>query len=618
MKYRSDIDGLRSIAVIPIVLFHAGISAMSGGFIGVDIFFVISGYLITSIIVREMNEDRFSIVEFYRRRVVRIFPALIFMLLAVLLAGTFIMLPQELSGLGHSAIAAMLFAANIYFWFTADYFDSSAETKPLLHTWSLGVEEQFYLLFPLLLLLVIRYAPSRMRTILAAMTFISFLIGGYATLKHPQAAFYLIPARAWELGIGAMIAVGCYPSLRSEKVRNGIAIFAILLILFGLFWITPSSLFPAPWAVIPCMGAAVLIIYGENTLIGNILSTSPVRWIGKISYSLYLWHWPIITFYRLRTGVDLQMGETILLLALSFVAAALSYYFVEQPVMARLRSSKKSGPILIGGFAGLGAVVLAGIFVVVNAKSFNQLSPVAAKVASYSDYRSLPDYKVQFRRGPCFAGQNDAAQFDPALCLKTSPDRRNILVVGDSHAAQYWRAISLRYPNDNVMQATASGCRPTIDADGAERCTDVMDYVFEKYVPTGVVDEIVIAGRWKEKDVDKLVKTVRYLDKYHVDVTVIGPTVEYQGETPLLLARSLADGNPDEMPDYIDPTRLTLDHLIKDKMRHEDLTYVSAYDLICPNNGCTLFAPDGGPMQFDYGHLTLSASRWVVKQMPKL
>lgn len=616
MRYRNDIDGLRSIAVLPILLFHAGLPQMPGGFIGVDIFFAISGFLITSIILREVTEGRFSIAIFYRRRIARIFPALFVMLAVTLVTAVLWMLPKELSSLARSTVAATIFGANIFFWRTSDYFDSAAESKPLLHTWSLGVEEQFYLFFPIIFLLVLRFAPRYLKTVIIALTAGSLLLCAMMTFKLPNAAFYLLPTRAWELGLGAMVATGCFPRLPSERSRGLTALAGMIMIVTGLFAIKPDSLFPVPWGILPCLGAAMLIAYGENSAIGRMLSLQPLRWIGHISYSLYLWHWPIITFYRLNTGFELDLLETLLLIAASIMAASLSYYLIEQPALSRLRSHGRTWPVLVGGGGAMAAVVAGCLFITKYGKDFDMHDAAVVHVESFADYRNRPEYKEQFRRGPCFRGVGD--QFRPDICLKGDPHKPNMVVVGDSHAAQYWRALELRYPNRNVLQATASGCRPTLHAHGEERCTQVVNQVFNVMVPAGQIKSIVIAGRWEAKDVPLLVETVRYLRKKSITVVLIGPTLEYKAELPAMLARAMIQGQPDSVASLRHEAVGVLDKKMATIFGKEDVTYVSVYDLECPNGLCRLFAPDKGPMQFDYGHLTLSATRWLVEQMPAI
>lgn len=397
MQYRNDIDGLRAAAIVPILLFHAGVSTLHGGFVGVDIFFVISGFLITSIITQELDAGTFSIATFYKRRAVRILPALALMLLGTLIAGKFLLLAVELRDLGKSAAAAIGFVANIHFWLTVDYFDSGSETKPLLHTWSLGVEEQFYIFYPFFVLFMRRWLPRYMKVAVALATVLSFALSMYFSRTEPTAAFYLIPMRAWELGIGALIALNVLPKIAS-KHANVAAVVGAALVLFAVFRIRPDYAFPAPWALLPCIGAALLIGYGRDAVTARMLAWKPIRAVGLISYSLYLWHWPIITLYRLNYGMEISTGGKVLVVALSFAAATVSYFLVEQPFLRRHRQTR-SRPVLIAGGVAVASVAGASLLVSSQAAAIVQHPAAVDLVGSYADYRTKPQHPYQFRGG---------------------------------------------------------------------------------------------------------------------------------------------------------------------------------------------------------------------------
>ncbi|WP_076072100.1 acyltransferase family protein [Sphingomonas montana] len=613
MKFRQDIEGLRALAVVPIVMFHAGISRLAGGFVGVDIFFVISGFLITTIITRELAAGQFSIATFYQRRITRIFPALFVLLLVTLAVGCATMLPGELAALGGSALAATGFVSNIFFWFETDYFDAAADAKPLLHTWSLAVEEQFYILYPLLLIFVARHMAGRLRQILWGVVALSFVIGAVMVTRSPAAAFYLLPARTWELALGGLVAAGGFPTIARPRIRGVMAAIGLALVLIGLVAIRESMAFPVPWAVLPCLGAALMIAYGQDSMVGRLLSVAPARWIGRISYSLYLWHWPIITFYRLETGFALGRGESIFLIALSVGAAFASYFLVERPVLDRFRHGA-TRPILLVGTAGLAAMLAAALVVTLMSDRWRSWPPAALQMAGYADYRDRPEYPYQFRRGECFRGEGEP--FRPERCLALSADRPNVVVLGDSHAAQYWRAIALRYPSLNVMQANASGCRPTLGGRGAARCREVMDYVLGPLLATRRVSTVVLAGRWTATDLSVLGATIAHIRASGARPIVIGPTVEYDAIFPLLLARQIARGTPQAIHRNRQADRVALDARMARSVPAAGGDYISVYRILCPAKRCRLTTPSGAPMQFDYGHLTLAAARWVVDRMP--
>ncbi|MBO9560474.1 MAG: acyltransferase [Caulobacter sp.] len=613
MQHRNDIDGLRAVAILPILLFHAGLTQMSGGFIGVDIFFVISGFLITSIITREMNAGTFSILTFYKRRVVRIFPALFVTLTLVLLAGCLFMLPSEVAPLGKSAAAAAGFVSNIYFWKTADYFAGSADLKPLLHTWSLGVEEQFYIFYPLMVLLVTRFLKRWLALAIGLTTLGSFVFSLGLAVVGPNAAFYLLPSRAWELGLGGLIAVGAFPVLPWAWLRTAAPAVGAVLIAAGLAFIRADSLFPAPWALLPCLGAALIIAYGQGSLVGRALSIQPLRWIGAISYSLYLLHWPIIAFYRLLTGISLSPVESACLVAASVAAAAVSYYLVEQPVLRRFRTGP-AGKILGVGTVALAAGLAASAVVTVNADNWRSYTPEARRIMSYARYVGTGEHTYQYRPDKCFIESTSRHGFDRAFCLKRDPGKTNIVVLGDSHAAQYWRAIALRFPDKNVMQATASGCRPTLHTQGEKRCTDLVNYVLGDFLAKGGADAVVLSGRWKETDVSNLVETVRFLKSKRIPVTVIGPTVEYDGEFPEILARAMLQDGGGSVTNLRLTQPKAMDEKLAALMKAEGVPYVSEQNIECPADRCMTFAPGQVPFHFDYGHMPLSAARYVISK----
>lgn len=357
MKYRPDIDGLRAVSVALVVLFHAG-APVSGGFIGVDVFFVISGYLITSLIQRDIDADRFSMVSFWERRVRRILPASIFCLLGTLAFGSLLMLPHDFAKLAESALAQSLTLSNVYFWRDAGYFSGASETKPLLNTWSLSVEEQFYLLYPLFLVTLGKSRHVSVRQGIVAVIAVSFGISIWGVAYRPSACFFLLPTRAWELLVGGLLVTLPAVSL-GVRLRECAAFAGIILVVVPGFAFDSSTPFPGFAALLPCAGAALVIVANSDplhsTFVGRFLSHRAIVFLGVISYSLYLWHWPIMAFARyMLIEFDLYVGVCTVLLSLA--AAVLSWKFIEQPFRksraARHSSSAEKAsswrPILIG------------------------------------------------------------------------------------------------------------------------------------------------------------------------------------------------------------------------------------------------------------------------------
>ncbi|KAA0014330.1 acyltransferase [Billgrantia pellis] len=336
--YRPEVDGLRAVAVIPVILFHAGFESFSGGYVGVDIFFVISGYLITGIIYNEIVEGKFSIANFYERRARRILPALFFVSIVCMAVAWVWMLPDEFASLSQSLIAVNLFISNIHFWQDMDYFAGPAEMKPFLHTWSLAVEEQFYLFFPLFMLLAGWIRKGVLISVLALGFFASLALSEYASTHHPSANFYLLPTRAWELLAGAIVAVYLHrhraqPPLWVSHL-GGVAGMALLL--YAIFTFDQSIPFPGLWALIPVLGTVLIILVaGEKDIAGRVLSLKPMVGIGLISYSAYLWHQPVFAFARERSFGPISDVDFILLSILSLLLAWFSWHYIELPFRNR-------------------------------------------------------------------------------------------------------------------------------------------------------------------------------------------------------------------------------------------------------------------------------------------
>lgn len=334
MKYRSEIDGLRAVAVVPVILFHAGLEGFEGGFLGVDVFFVISGYLITSILIAQIDEGRFSLADFYERRARRILPALAVVVLACIPFAEWLLLPQQRIDFWQSVGAVGLFGSNFLFWLEADYFAPAAELKPLLHTWSLAVEEQFYILFPLVLLGVWHTGWARTLVVVLALAGLSIAAMEYLLRVDPSANFYLPFSRGWELMAGAICALlqRRYGQWQSDILAGA----GLLMVCASLLLFAENVPFPSLWGLIPVMGVCLLILFAaKGTAAARLLSFTPFVRIGLVSYSAYLWHQPLFAFYRAWSLVEPAIAEMLVLSFISIGLAAVSYKLVEQPFRSR-------------------------------------------------------------------------------------------------------------------------------------------------------------------------------------------------------------------------------------------------------------------------------------------
>lgn len=361
--YRPEIDGLRALAVVPVMMFHGGVTGFGGGYAGVDVFFVISGYLITSILLAERAEGRFSIIGFYERRARRILPALFLVMLCTIAFAWMWMPDRQLKEYGDSLVATSLFMSNLLFWLESGYFAAAAEEKPLLHTWSLAIEEQFYLFFPLLLALVWRFRKDWLLpvTLLCAAASLAFAL--YPSSFEQQTLFYLIPARAWELLAGAALAMMLGKSAMRDRLtpsQNGLlALLGLGLIVLSMAVIDRTTPFPGPFTILPVLGTVLIITFADNSnWVGRVLSSPIFVGIGLVSYSAYLWHQPLFAFARLRS---LERPSELLMVGLSLVALALAYLswrFVERPFRDRRWLSQRQ--IFASSFAAAATLVIAG------------------------------------------------------------------------------------------------------------------------------------------------------------------------------------------------------------------------------------------------------------------
>lgn len=612
-KYRPDIDGLRAVAVLAVLAFHLGLGPFDGGFVGVDVFFVISGYLIGLIILTEAESGSFSILRFYDRRIRRILPALFFMLAVMTPVCAAVLLPGPFKSYSESLIACVLSAANLFFYSTTNYFGDPAGTQPLIHTWSLGVEEQFYIFFPLLVMLAHRWFRGRLKLVCVSVALASFGYGCWLVGRDPSAAFYLPGARAWELMIGVLLAAGLVPAIAARVVREGVALVGVAMLAVAIFWFDKATPFPGLAALLPCLGAAAIIHSGTrgDTLVARALSVKPAVFVGLISYSLYLWHWPLIPIldrHLLSTFADHTYGKVALLIG-AIAMATLSWWFVERPFRGKARIGRRT--VFLA--AGIGALVLIGVGVagVASGGWPGRFSPRVVRIAAYLD-----NYETnKFRQGQCFLSRQDPyGNFDRAACLPQVPGKPSVLVLGDSHAAHLWAGLTATL-DANVLQATAQGCRPTwpLAADAPSNCARLMGEFFKGKLLAKKPDLLVLAGLWRPDDVKRLPATLDYLKAQGINVVLMGPVPAYKHSLPLLLVQAERRGDPAlparERDRSYDETDAKMGAIAVEKqVRYVSLTQILCFDA----EHCLTILPGGNPVQFDTGHLTAEASAFLM------
>ena len=642
-KYRADIDGLRALAILPVLFFHAGFGFAQGGFVGVDVFFVISGFLITSLIHGKMVAGEFSLVEFYERRVRRLLPALFAVLLFCVLLGVLLLLPQDFRYFGGSLFATTLFVSNVFFWLEAGYFDVAAERKPLLHTWSLAVEEQYYLLFPLYLLLVLRYLPRHKVAVTAAITLITLAASEWGVRHAESAAFYLTPLRAWQLGLGALLALAPPPRPRSPALINGLSMAGIGLIAWSVAAYSWETHFPGFNALLPCAGTALLIWTGDSrdSLCGRLLRLRPLVLTGLVSYSLYLWHWPLLVFARHFAIRELTLAERLVVLLLSVVIAIISWRFVERPFRGRRGMFERWTlfRVTAGVMAGLGAIALA----IVSLDGWPQRYDVATQqlLAGADD--------INPRRDECsFLTARELRNGQACRLGRPGGEPPSFFIWGDSHADTVMTVFDrlAREHGQTGLYLGKFGCPPLVgvgragstyecrafnaaarelieSAPGAsvvlvarwshytrqplfgheERTRVVLFDELSTVRETGLNDEVLVRGL--DRTLDALLQRPVYI------VTTI-PEMPYSVPQALAQARHLGRDLEIRLKmDEYEARQRTVTTIFGAAHARHEFTVLNPAAVLCASGWCRV-EQDGHPLYFDDRHLSVRGADFVA------
>lgn len=640
MEYRREIDGLRAVAVIPVILFHAGFTAFPGGFVGVDIFFVISGYLITSLIIEEKRSSTFSLMRFYERRARRILPALLTVMFFCLPAAWVLLFPSDFVDFSNSLISVPLFASNFLFWKTSGYFEGAAEMKPLLHTWSLAVEEQYYLLFPIFFLLIWKAGRSWWIAIFSLIVVASLLAAQWASTTSPVAGFYLLPTRSWELILGALVAAlqavgkrsparfAQFPAAAGAMV--GLGLITVSLVAFDGSTPTPSIA-----TLVPTMGAALVLAFAiEGTLAARILSSPWLVRIGLISYSLYLWHQPLLAFAK-HAGASVEGGfVSAALIAVSVVLATASWHLVERPFRNRQIVSARLVLILtLSGSTLLMAIGAAGRL----ANGFDgRISEEQRAFLSYFEnsgpeknyFKKLnlvEDYRAEcnfFDMGKDAAGQTSQTPLDaiPAHCHVRDPRAERVVMLwGDSHAQQLYFGLRQALPEAwQILQVTSAGCVPRIETEPDRRSyCRYSNWFALKSIEAAKPDVVVLGQNNGQNEQSMAALSKRLLASGVKKIVFVGPTPHWVNELPNIVAQRLLPHPPPRTLVGIDLSMSRLDQ----KLKASDLfkgrvQYVSLIDFFCHPDGCQVFYgddPRAGITSYDRGHLTPIASLELAK-----
>lgn len=606
--YRPDIDGLRAFAIIPVLFFHAGVPGLDGGFVGVDVFFVISGYLISRLIYAELDEQRFSIIGFYERRARRIAPAFFAVSLLTFVAAALVLFPTRLVEFCKSLLWSSLAVGNVYFWQESGYFGPEASAQPLLHYWSLGVEEQFYLLFPALAMLIWKWGKARLAAVLAVI-FVLSLIASELMVRHsPEAAFYLLPFRAWELLAGSLLAMRTVPPPPTSAIATGAVTAGIGLIIASIFLLSEQTTFPGLGALLPVAGSALAIWGGQRSnTAADALGLAPLVYIGRISYSLYLVHWPVLFFATRLISETGAAARTTLIIAVSMVLADLSYRFVETPTRRR---SPFWTPARIFALTATGVLIGAGLsLATILAGGFSGRLPAGAQALLAYRYDRVAGY----REGACFLRREQPAS---ALADECLPTRKPVaLIWGDSHAAHFLPGLkpALEAKGYAVAQITASGCPPIrgFEAPRRANCRAISDFALD-WIHKTKPSLVLLSAIWTlDGYMDTFEQEIVELDSLGVRTIILGPSPIFPEAIPILLAERLTRGDQTTSWDNLPPDTFADDEQLRDAVETWPTRYISLLDIACPAQSCPLILGPV-PLYWDGEHLTTRGAQALV------
>ncbi len=632
MKYRPEIDGLRSLAVLPVILFHAGFEWFSGGFVGVDVFFVISGYLITTIIISEMAEGKFSIVNFYERRARRILPALFFVIIASFPLFYFSYYGSYFTEYVKSISATATFTSNIFFWLNSDYFTLGSEIQPLLHTWSLAIEEQYYILFPIFLMLAWRLGIKWILILLSIVFFISLGLAHWGAFNKPSATFYWLPTRGWELLIGVFAAffLKHNKQLKSFFLNQILSLLGLGMIVYSIIAFDKSTPFPSLYALIPTIGTVLIIISStKQTLVNSFLGSKVLIGIGLISYSAYLWHQPLLAALNFNMPFEENYFYKILVILITLGLAYFSYKFIEAPFRNKYQISKQN--IFIFSIAGSISLTLFGMFMSDikdhnnnHSVRFNQKGYIFDNAKLLEDSWSILGDKLGIYY-PMYAVSNN--NIDNELWFDMSDSRSKVLVVGNSHSKDFYNV--LYYSNDakENLQLARYGIQ----------IRDISTTFFESANYKNA-DIVVLVSAMNKKDIESVEDVIVNISKDEKKVILIKTIFRafernYVTGIDRLIVQNIEyeDGYQKVNSIYTDlynsnsfisegalQNSLLEEEVFQKLIDTYDLKVFDRMDYVCYPNICNLVDPSYGKLFYDSGHHTLRGAQFFGGIVDKL
>jgi len=619
LRYRPELDGLRAVAVISVALCHLGMPAFSGGYVGVDVFFVLSGFLISQIIENDLREGKFSIANFYERRIRRIVPALVVVSASCTAIALVVLMPDELKLYAGSLLAAALSVSNVWFASLTSYFDPAAATQPLLHTWSLGVEEQFYVVFPVLLSLAYRRGTRLVSAVVWGLLFASFAMSAALTPDYPRSSYFLIHTRAWELLLGSVVALRLVPPATRQWQREAASAVGLLAVVAAVLMFSDKTPFPGYAALLPCLGTALVIWAGGTPVFARSLTIPPMVFIGLISYSLYLWHWPLIVFAKLLLVQPFTLLQQSLLMAAAVALSVLTWRYVETPFRRRRTDTARPMVFAAGGLSLAALGVLAAVLMSMQGWPQRFHGDILAIAAASKD--------ASPKRAECHFDGTLAGDFDKS-CVLGAAVAPTAIVYGDSHGAELSIALGAlaQTRNESIRELTASGCPPALDFTypGKGECPGYNAKTLAQLValaPTTIIvatNAVAWTHEYSAEFRRGLDLVLRALAASGHRVILFGQVPPHPNELPVpatLARRAMLGTDPEQYTFAPDMAALqSLDVALEKIATRAGATYVSLLPALCRQNACRA-AIDGQVLYFDDNHLTVAGEKLIAARL---
>lgn len=616
-SYITSIDGMRALAVIAVLFFHVDFHWAAGGFAGVDVFFVISGFLITRNIIHEVDAGTWSFGNFYLRRVTRLFPALFAAIAITLIAGWWILSPADLERIGQASMMSVLSVGNIFFWMESGYFDANSASKPLLHTWSLAVEEQFYLVWPaaLVLLLVVGRSLVLIGVVVAGAL---SLISAFWFLKiDGSAVFFLTPFRIYQFAIGAIIAlVGWLPKNRISSAGSALAAL-------GVVAVTILASNDSPYlfsAVLPACCAGMLLLTSRSRFANWVLSTPAMVWIGRRSYSIYLAHWPIIVLWKLKTDLEFSLVEQILALIISVSAGALLFELVENRFRFKPTHSsvRKARAIFVSVALAVSTLTLGAHYW--GNQGYAGRLPAELRQAMNRANDVWANRQIAVRDGICSHTTTSAKadQYDRERCSAPPRNGRSYLVVGDSFANDSMLVLKAAYPDIYFGQLTVPGCLLRLPkqfkAGEQVECRKLYEIAFEELLEDSNYDGIVLSSNWQDGHYYRINDIINSLERNDLDVVIIGQRIRFRDRIPAIVASSAsAEDAEARANDFLKQEEFAINSTIVERFssRVKVLDFIA---LSCSET-CDIFDEEGNLIYMDDSHFSLAGVTLMASRL---